>query len=320
MPNNKIIWKKQGVVIPNNKEGKFDSVHTYGPCVIKDGPKYKMWYSGHDGTTERILYSESAEGVEWKKPKLVLDVSNYMSEYIEGGNKVKSAPYHQRTQDNLHAYAPFVLKERNHYKMWYLGKYDEHIYKLFYAVSKDGLEWTKLGLSLDLNPNAVNANNYDGRFDTHHVSYPFVLRDKNGLYQMWYTGKDHTHMRILHAYSFEGFHWFRTGIVLNIDKNGSGSLDTCYPHLTFNDDLNRWEMFYTGFDTKHKRTLLALSTDRKDWVKCGVTLNVSKTGPDSVHAYTPTVIYDQGLYRMWYSGFDGKTYQICYAEGRIAND
>ncbi len=315
MNGNHIRWERKGVVIPYNAEGKWDALHTYGPCVIEDGSKYKMWYSGHDGNTERILYAESKNGLKWKKPRLVLDVSTFENENNEKLQYVGSAPYHQRTQDNLHVYAPFVLKERNHYKMWYLGKFSEHIYKLFYAVSRNGLEWTKLGLSLDLNPNAINVNGYDGRFDTHHVSYPFVLKDEDGLFHMWYTGKDHKNMRVLQAYSFEGFHWFRTGLALDKDKRGPGKKDSCYPHLIFNNESGKWEMFYTGFDGKHKRTLLAISTDRKKWSKKGVVLDVSSKGFDSIHAYTPSVIFKNGKHHLWYSGFDGKHYQIGFAEG-----
>jgi len=313
----KIFWEKKGAVIPPNPNGKFDCMHTYGPCVLKEGNKFKAWYSGHDGNTERILYAESDDGIAWSKPRLTLDISSYANNYNEKNENLGSAPYHQRTQDCLHVYAPLVLKDSQHYKMWYLGKYDEHIYKLFYAVSEDGINWTKLGLSLDLNPNAVNVLGYDGRFDTHHVSYPYVLKEDDGTYRMWYTGKDHANMRILHAFSFEGFHWFRTGLVLDIDRNGPETVDACYPSLVFNEELKRWEMFYTGFDGKNKRTMLATSNDREKWVKQGVTLDVSKTGPDSIHAYTPHVIQEKGTYKNWYSGFDGKRYQICYAEGRL---
>lgn len=299
---------KRKCIIPYNTEGKYDKLHTYGPCVIKEGNYYKMWYSGVDkNNRERILYAISKDGINWKDHRLVLDL----------GKKNTISPYHQWNQDFLHVYAPFVMKFKTHYKMWYLGKYDEHIYKLFYAVSKDGISWIKLGLSLDLQFNAINVKGYNGKYDTHHCSYPFVWIDKEGIYNIFYTGKDRYNQRILKAYSFDGFHWFRQGLVLDISNKGADSKDVCYPHLLLDKNNNPKEMFYTGFDGTHKVTMLATTENKgKSWKKQGVILSNSENGPDSVHAYTPCVIKEGNLYKIWYSSYDGKHYQICYVEGK----
>ena len=47
---------------------EWDDAHVLEPTVIKDGSTYKMWYSGHEGTEQRIGYATS--GVRAVKVKI----------------------------------------------------------------------------------------------------------------------------------------------------------------------------------------------------------------------------------------------------------
>lgn len=57
-----------------------------------------------------------------------------------------------------------------------------------------------------------------------------------------------------------------------------------------------------------------ISKSRVEAVKRGLVLDIGSIGnPDSRHAYSPSVMFKDGEYKMWYSGYDGTKYYICYA-------
>jgi hypothetical protein len=79
-----IAWNRDGHVCID-----FASPEEYAisrPCVVKDGSLYRMWYS-HRGTSYRIGYAESADGLEWqrKDAEAGIDVSatGWDSEMVE---------------------------------------------------------------------------------------------------------------------------------------------------------------------------------------------------------------------------------------------
>jgi len=79
-----ISWVRKNIIALN-----FKSSHEYAisrPCVIKEKKLYKMWYS-YRGTTYRIGYAESQDGISWtrKDEKVGINVSKsgWDSEMIE---------------------------------------------------------------------------------------------------------------------------------------------------------------------------------------------------------------------------------------------
>ena len=79
-----IHWMREGVICID-----YQSLEEYAiarPCVIHEGGIYKMWYSSR-GTSYRIGYAESADGLEWtrKDGNIGIDVSEsgWDSEMIE---------------------------------------------------------------------------------------------------------------------------------------------------------------------------------------------------------------------------------------------
>ena len=68
-----ITWGSPTAVINKGAGGKFDSNILVGGTVIYEssnsgttGP-YQMWYTGHDGSTWRIGYAYSSDGINWTK-------------------------------------------------------------------------------------------------------------------------------------------------------------------------------------------------------------------------------------------------------------
>ncbi|MFA5164247.1 MAG: LamG-like jellyroll fold domain-containing protein [Candidatus Omnitrophota bacterium] len=175
---------QQYLSVINISTDRFDKNHAGFPSVIKDGETYKMWYSGYNGEFWRVGYATSPDGINWTKydgPEAdlsVLDVS--LGRF-----------------DSAHAYAPTVIKDGSVYRMWYMG-FDGDIYRIGYATSPDGINWTKVNGYMS--GGAVLEPGLD--FESGVVYYPCVIKD-GSFYKMWYyqTGV------INYAFSPDGITW-----------------------------------------------------------------------------------------------------------------
>ena len=54
-----IKWRNFQLAVDTGSEGIYDTNYAYRPAVISELGYGKMWYRGDDGTTSRIIYSES---------------------------------------------------------------------------------------------------------------------------------------------------------------------------------------------------------------------------------------------------------------------
>jgi len=70
-----INWSNFQRSLPIGLHGTYDNTSVISSGVILDGNLYKIWYSGFDGTTWRILYSESHNGINWFNPQLSINLS-----------------------------------------------------------------------------------------------------------------------------------------------------------------------------------------------------------------------------------------------------
>jgi hypothetical protein len=59
-----IHWERPGIICIDFKTE--DEYAISRPCVLKDGERYKMWYS-YRGESYRIGYAESADGLHWQR-------------------------------------------------------------------------------------------------------------------------------------------------------------------------------------------------------------------------------------------------------------
>jgi hypothetical protein len=57
-----IVWNRTGVVCIDYKSHEEHAIAR--PCVVKDGDRYRMWYS-YRGDAYRIGYAESDDGIRW---------------------------------------------------------------------------------------------------------------------------------------------------------------------------------------------------------------------------------------------------------------
>ncbi len=151
-----------------------------------------------------------------------------------------------------------------------------------------------------------------GSADSGSVAWPSVLREANGSYRMWYTGRTSAGYSILLATSSDGTKWTKVGVVLTISSTVAVAapnvlkIGSTY-HMWFESGSSGGPLGY--FDEVYHAT----SADGISWTVSGLALGLGPTGAwDSAIVADPHVIVDSaGLYRMYYTGFDA------YGDARI---
>ncbi|MBI5001677.1 MAG: M20/M25/M40 family metallo-hydrolase [Euryarchaeota archaeon] len=191
------VWTKYGLVLDLGQVGDDDAEHASYCSVLWSG-EYKMWYSGSDGGTWRIMYANSSDGLSWAKQGTVMDIGTNGS------------------SDLYWAYAPTVMLDGSLYRMWYTG-WDGVAYRICYAESDNGTYWNKKGVALSIGA--------PGSLDGQGASEPSVVND-GAQYLMWYSGFDGLRYRVLEASSKDGVNWTRQGICVNIGS--AGDYDVTY--------------------------------------------------------------------------------------------
>ncbi|UCD13690.1 MAG: hypothetical protein JSW60_09055, partial [Thermoplasmatales archaeon] len=215
-----INWTKEGVVLVKGNPGDYDSLLVKLPVVIKDNGIYKMWYTGDDGSAERILYANSTDGINWSKQGLVMNGTPGWS-------------------DQSDVACNTIIKETDgSYKMWYQG-FDGSNWRIFYATSTNGMDWLKQGMVLNIgNP---------GDWDDTHITDAAVIKENDNLYRMWYNGHDGSSgYRIFYTISNDEKNWNKQGLALN--WGDPGELDDAgvsYCHILKDDD-GFYKMWYGG--------------------------------------------------------------------------
>jgi len=279
--------------------GDWDDFHLSNPFVLFEDGIYKMWYSGTNAPNARIGYATSPDGITWTKyeDNPVLDLG---------------AP---GEWDNLQVTDPFVLFEDGTYKMWYTGRGDTSYHRIGYATSPDGITWTKY------EDNPVLDLGAPGEWDDLLVGDPFVLFE-DGTYKMWYSGQNGPNDRTGYATSPDGITWTRYAgnPVLNLGESGEWDDYHAYtPSVLFEDGT--YKMWYSGHDGSYHRIGYTTSPDGIVWTKYegNPVLDLGAPGAwDDVDIRDPFVLFDDGTYKMWYSGGngDGSNWLIGYATSR----
>jgi hypothetical protein len=187
-----LSWTKQGLCFNLGMTGSFDSVHTVYPYVIKEDNIYKMWYTAYDGKSHwRIGYADSADGIIFRNRRMVLEVGStgeldaahvhtpvvikqgglYTMFYAgfggfpsawrilratstDGLNWTKQGLVLDLGQageaDSANLLPGSVIYQDGIFKMWYWAQGSN--WRILYATSKNGIDWQKQGVVLDLGP------------------------------------------------------------------------------------------------------------------------------------------------------------------------
>jgi hypothetical protein len=194
------------------------------------------------------------------------------------------------------------------YHAWFSGQSGNRA-KIYHATSPDGFNFQNQQLEMT----------YGTSLDPDSVGAPFV-RVEGDVYRMWYSGCDWSpyENQINHAIKNPGdTAWTKTGVVMD----NTGPYDT--PHA-FDSSIivtdEGYEMFYEGRDTSGVgRILHATSPDGYTWTRTGIVIEPTLPQEMGYIGYSDG-IQDNGIYKLWYSGYDGTNMRIFYAEKAPEND
>ena len=248
-----LSWTKHGIVIVKGSSGDHDSSMATYPSVVFDG-EYKMWYSGYDGASWRIMYANSSDGLSWTKHGTVID----------------NGP--EDSLDDTYAFRSTVLKT-DEYEMWYSGM-NGLKYHVLYANSSDGLTWNKY--PQEITPNGIGIIHGDGITRDPGIAY------YSGYYHMYFGRYDGTLLKTMYAKSIDGINWTEHGLA--IDTSGSGLPDRFRATMTsvLNID-NEIKVWYSAFNGLNWRIMFANMTQTMD--KNDITVSWTESTSDDVVRY-----------------------------------
>ncbi len=165
---------------------------------------------------------------------------------------------------------------------------------------------TKQSMVLD-----VGASGYDSV----RAYNPFVLRETDGTYKMWYTAMDSSRFRLAFADSTDGITWTKRGVVINV-LTAPWDFDSVLSASVIKEGTTYHMWFAAGYWSGgpggyYDEIYYATSSDGIAWSISGKVLALGTLGAwdDSMIA-TPWVVYDGSLYRLYYLGGDGATNRL----------
>lgn len=175
--SNAISWDKysNNPVLPYSPADATEQ-HVHTPHVLFDESLYKMWYtaSPNDTSNWTIRYATSNDGINWTKHGQVLGPT-------------------QSWWDTQGVVWPIVIHETTEYQMWYGARHTDGVWRIGYAISDDGINWTP-----DSHNPVINLAPY-GSF----ANNPFVYL-KDNQYEILFQGFDNN---IIHGISLNGIEW-----------------------------------------------------------------------------------------------------------------
>jgi len=269
----------------------------YYPTIVKiSDTSYQMWYGSNSG----IGYASSSDGLSWT------EVKNPVAELITNANH------------------PQVEYADGKYVMWYWDG-SQSIYSIKairYAESVDGQDWTDdqaiTGNIISEKPGEWNGGSY-GPMDIIYNSSAINEGDNPFDYSfvMYFDATTGGLEEIGLGYSVDGKDWRLYGKVLS--RGGDGVWDSAYTTFgtVIKDNDRLWHMWYSGGQNDSNDGIgYAYSIDGLDWTRGsenpifhqndGISWRSERT-------YTPIVIRDGSVYKMWFSGAASGNYAMGYA-------
>lgn len=303
-------WTKSHLnpVLRVGAPGSWDFSQAFFQTVLKRDSQYIMWYSGDDSTKFRTGRATSTDGVTWLKDSLnpILNAGSTLSDWNYWGSWV-----------------PRVIWDGTQYLMWFMGaggstRFGQGMkWQWGVARSVDGMSW----LADSTNP--INTDNLLSWWTD--AAGPGRILFDGTTYRTWYEGDrglfPGTYEAIGYATSPDGVHWAKyqpdpvlePGLPGEWDESGIGYFNTVLY------DAGIYQMWYTG-NVIHDVTGttgigFAVSRDGIHWRKYpgNPVLTGGRPGSWDEHVYSPSVVFDGSVYRMWYSGSDPFYSQIGYA-------
>ena len=133
------------------------------PFVMRMDDIWKMWY---------------VSGVKWKNPDLPIYNIKY-AESLDGVRWKQTGRICIPNRDRETALArPCVLFDKGIYKMWYAYKYNGNAYRIGYAESDNGVDWSRLD-------NQVGIDLSKSGWDSEMIEYAYVFIHNEKKYMIY---------------------------------------------------------------------------------------------------------------------------------------
>lgn len=296
-------WKKYAVtpVFGPGAANSWDSGSVYPQTIIWDAAArlYKMWYSGtSEGGLPGLGYATSPDGVSWTRA-----ATNPV---------VAAGPVSNWDSQGILQAAVIYDPDDKLYKLWYSSKTTYTAPSIGYAISNDGIAWTK-----DASPVLLAGPT---AFDFGGMQPSTVIKE-NGQYKLWYEAvDDHSHRALAFAYSLDGVHWGKAqsanvqieGAIYNSDGPGAPSV------VHYENAYYLW--YHTSTNLMQASSLDGLNFKLDPSI--GPVLDVGVAGSsDSNRLIMPRVTLrpDSGQALMWYSGYNGTNWAGMFATSPLAS-
>jgi predicted GH43/DUF377 family glycosyl hydrolase len=267
-----VSWTCYREVLTGSRQlAVLDCLRAFRPSVLEEADgTLRMWYSGHDGSTGRILEAVQQPGHPWER----LGIS------IDAGSSGESDAYGVE--------APSVVRTPVGFLMAYAGS-DGADTRLHMASSDDGHRWEAHGTFMQRGePDAIGA--------THPCLV--VTGERWWLFYSGYDGSDNgRRAAILAAVSPNGASWDRIGPVLDPARD---EVAVSEPWILMRQ--RHFAMFYVSDDGARTTIDMATSDDGAVWDRRGTTLGPGLADDDHGRVQSPSAMQlHDGRIRLWYA-------------------
>jgi predicted GH43/DUF377 family glycosyl hydrolase len=200
---------------------------------------------------------------------------------------------------------PKVIYDNGVYKMWYLNLYNSAKSDIWYAESKDGINWHSTQNSPVITPGDFES------WDDYSVAPGAVFKEGN-YFKMYYNGfhDQYGKWNIGLAVSSDGIHWEKNSepVLIASDEEYQIGVSSI---VIYNQT---YYMFYSVRRYPYYNICLATSSDGIHWAKYenNPILSVTKDW-EGTGIYSPSVIYNQGKFEMIYMNAGANAFGVAYS-------
>lgn len=211
--------------------GEFDDHGIYAASAVRDGSQVYLYTIGwNPGASAPLFYASIG---------LAISEDGGVTFRKRGRSPIMARSDH----DPCLVTSPFVLKEEERWRMWYVSGYrwDEvdgrpaSAYHIKYADSDDGIGWRREGRVCIDHASPEERN----------IARCCVMRHE-ARYLAWYSFSDGSGYRIGHATSRDGLDWTRRDddAGIGLSRSGWDSQAVAYPSVVRHKE--KFYMFYNG--------------------------------------------------------------------------
>ncbi len=336
-----IAWTKTGIVLEGITPLETTMVGM-GQISI-EGDTIKCWYTGYDGSHQRIFYSEKPAA------KIGQDATCTVSIYLDSVSEANLIDRQTNAfvpaDSNTPVSFDWIAVPGDHDIIAEITDSDpidnDNTNNMAITqISVEALPEPSVGVDISLDPLVLSSDqaiendiiNIDvdilgdqsqssswvksgviidigGTGEDLHVTNPCVLKLDDGSYVMWYNGDGDDGLtyrhRIFRATSQDGITWQKQGLALDYG-NAYEQYGVLTPYVMIDDD-GIYHMWYTGIGSYggyRGYIHRAISyDDGLTWQKLGMELSYG-TAADPDGVTVPFVHYDGTEWHMWYGGTD----------------